>query len=90
MHHEYEDKYLLAEYLVRIKWIPSYLLLLTYPQVNTAAAAQLNALEAIGVTEKHLAQLREWSKHRSISLRLRAEEKTTFLRKVSAIEEQSD
>lgn len=54
-------------------------------QVNVAIAAQMNAFVAIGLTEKQLTQMREWAKTRSVTIRLRAEEKCKFLRKVRGV-----
>lgn len=65
--HKYEDKYTLAESLATV-----------------GAAGHLNCLEAIGFTETHLNELYEWV-HRdktSVTIRLEAEEKCEFLRKV--------
>ncbi len=70
--HEYEDKYLLIEFLT----------------TNTISSV-LTALEAMGLTEKALAQMQDWSKKRSVNLRLKAEEKCKFLRK-AVREVQSD
>ncbi len=62
--HEYEDKYLLAEFLM----------------ANTISSL-LAALEVMGLTEKILV-LQEWAKKRSVTLRLKSEEKCKFLCKV--------
>lgn len=64
--HQYEDKYLLAEFVA----------------TNTIASL-MHALSALGVTEKHLAQMKEWSKKRSVTIRLRAEENCKFVRKAT-------
>lgn len=45
---------------------------------NTALAAEVNCLELIGVSTKHLQTLREWAKDRSVTLRLKAEERCSF------------
>eukprot|EP01122_Echinamoeba_exundans_P006772 TRINITY_DN1971_c0_g2_i1.p1 TRINITY_DN1971_c0_g2~~TRINITY_DN1971_c0_g2_i1.p1 ORF type:complete len:992 (+),score=172.24 TRINITY_DN1971_c0_g2_i1:130-3105(+) len=45
---------------------------------NSALAAQLNVLEALGVTEKILHKLVQWSEKRSVTLRFKAEEKCEF------------
>jgi hypothetical protein len=63
--HEYEDKYLLAEFVV-----------------NTSISAILNVLSSLGVSDKQLAQLHEWSRTRSVTVRLKAQENCKFLRKV--------
>ena len=62
--HEYEDKYLLAEFLT-----------------NASVASHASALDYLGVTEKPLEQLKEWSQKNSVSLRLNVEETCAFLRK---------
>lgn len=49
---------------------------------NSAINAHLKVLEAMGLTKAQLSQLKEGSKSRSISLRLKIEEKCKFLRKV--------
>ncbi len=63
--HDYEDKYLLAEFLT-----------------NNTIASLLTSLDSLGLNEKNLVQLKEWSKNRSVTLRLKAEERCRFLRKV--------
>lgn len=50
--------------------------------VNSAINAQIAALDALGLTEKHYTQVKEWAKSRSVTIRLRAEENCKFLRKV--------
>ena len=64
--HQYDDKYLLAEFVAS----------------NTISSI-MHVLTTLGVNEKHLAQLKEWSKKRSVSLRLRAEENCKFIRKAT-------
>lgn len=49
---------------------------------NSAINAHFRVLEALGLTKAQLSQLKEASKTRSISLRLKTEEKCKFLRKV--------
>jgi len=49
---------------------------------TTAVAATLNVLSNLGCSTKTLDKLREWNKTRSVTLRLKAEEKCKFLRKV--------
>lgn len=56
--------------------------LLAESLTNSSIAALLSFLESIGLTEKQFAQLKEWNKSRSVTLRLKAEEKCKFLRKV--------
>lgn len=48
---------------------------------NTALASQIHCLELIGLDAKVLETLKEWSKNRSVSVRLSAEEKCVFERK---------
>jgi len=57
---------------------------------NTMIAALLNTLETLGLDPKGAAQLIEWSKQRSVSLRFAAEEKCTFIKEVSREEEDPD
>ncbi len=55
---------------------------------NTAAAAELNVLELLGLDIKGLKTLREWaSKNRSVTLRFKAEERCDFDREVTREEE---
>lgn len=61
--HQYDDKYLLAEFLTRV-----------------AVAAALQSLEGVGLSAQKLAQLREWARTRSVTLRLAAQEDCRFLR----------
>lgn len=61
--HQYDDKYLLAEFLTRV-----------------SVAAVLQALGSVGLTDQKLAQLREWARTRSVTLRLVAQEDCKFLR----------
>ena len=61
--HQYDDKYLLAEFLTRI-----------------SVAAALQTLGSFGLTAEKLAQLREWARTRSVTLRLVAQEDCKFLR----------
>ncbi len=49
---------------------------------NNTIGALLVSLENVGLNEKGLVQLKEWAKNRSVTLRLKAEEKCKFLRKV--------
>src|SRR2546421_566387 len=66
LHHQYIDKYGLAEYLT-----------------NTSIAATLNALELMGLSEKTLKQIKEWSKQRSVTLVLKSEERCSFNRETT-------
>jgi hypothetical protein len=50
---------------------------------NTAIAAQLNCLDALGVNEKHLKQMKEWSQNLSVTLRLKSEEKCSFVKEAT-------
>jgi hypothetical protein len=50
---------------------------------NTAVAAQLNALEALGLNEGSLKQLLSWAASRSVSLRLKAEERCVFVKETT-------
>jgi hypothetical protein len=70
--HTYNDKYLLAEFLT-----------------NTSIAAVLNVLETVGLSVEGVSKLVEWSKaqQRSVSLRLSAEERTTFVKETTREEE---
>jgi hypothetical protein len=45
---------------------------------NCAVAATVNAVEAMGLDQQGLAKLRQWAGERSVTLRLKAEEKCTF------------
>lgn len=54
---------------------------------NGALAAQLNCLELLGLNAKTLKQLKDWSEKRSVTLRLKAEEKCVFDREVTREEE---
>ena len=54
---------------------------------NTALAAQVNVLEMFGINPKTLKQLKEWSEDRSVTLRLKAEEKCAFDREEKREEE---
>jgi hypothetical protein len=56
--------------------------LLAESLTNNALGAYLVCYENLGLTEKQLTQLKDWSKTRSVTLRLKAEEKCKFLRKV--------
>lgn len=56
--------------------------LLAESLTNSSIAALLSFFESIGLTEKQFTQLKEWSKSRSVTLRVKAEEKCKFLRKV--------
>jgi hypothetical protein len=56
--------------------------LLVESLTNSTIVALLSVLENLGLTVKQFAQLKEWSKTRSVTLRLKAEEKCKFLRKV--------
>eukprot|EP01125_Pyxidicula_operculata_P009141 TRINITY_DN302_c1_g1_i1.p1 TRINITY_DN302_c1_g1~~TRINITY_DN302_c1_g1_i1.p1 ORF type:complete len:995 (+),score=364.51 TRINITY_DN302_c1_g1_i1:284-3268(+) len=73
--HAYDDKYLLAEYMTK-----------------TAMAAQLIALQHLGLSltdEKNgFPKLKEWTNSlRSVSLRFRAQETCTFVKKIERKEE---
>lgn len=57
VHHLYEDKFLLAEFIT-----------------NSALAAQLNVLEAMGLTGEHIETLRAWTANQVVYLRFSAEE----------------
>ena len=50
-------------------------------------AAQVNVLEMLGVNPKTLKTIKEWSTERSVTLRLKAEEKCAFDRKEQREEE---
>merc|ERR1712137_300973 len=54
---------------------------------NTTFAGQLNCLEALGIDRDSLDDLRNWAKKRTVTLRLHAEERCTFDRKVEREEE---
>jgi hypothetical protein len=56
--------------------------LLAESLTNISLGAFLVCFENLGLTDKQLAQLKDWSKTRSVTLRLKAEEKCKFLRKV--------
>ena len=45
---------------------------------NTALASQLNCLEALGLEEKGLRQLLKWAQTRSVTLRLKSEERCNY------------
>ena len=62
--HEYNDKYVLAEFLT-----------------STCLAAEINALEYLGLSADHLQQLREWSAEKAVTLRFSTEERCAFDRK---------
>lgn len=64
VHHEYEDKYILSEFLA-----------------NSTIAALLNNFEYLGVTSKPFEQLKDWTKTKNVTLRLKAQEECKFLRK---------
>jgi hypothetical protein len=49
---------------------------------RTFVAASVQTLDAVGATAKHLEKMKEWAKSRSVTLRLKAEERCKFLRKV--------
>src|SRR5690348_12643252 len=68
--HQYDDKYLLSEFLC-----------------NAALAAQLNCLEHLGLDAKKLKTLKDWSETRSVTVRVKAEERCVFLREVKREEE---
>eukprot|EP00026_Physarum_polycephalum_P002207 Phypoly_transcript_02212.p1 GENE.Phypoly_transcript_02212~~Phypoly_transcript_02212.p1 ORF type:complete len:944 (+),score=196.07 Phypoly_transcript_02212:68-2899(+) len=70
VHHEYEDKYVLSEFLA-----------------TSAIATFLNSLEFLGLTGKNWEQVKEWSKQKNVTLRLRADESCKFLKKVVRTEE---
>eukprot|EP01122_Echinamoeba_exundans_P012393 TRINITY_DN5163_c0_g1_i1.p1 TRINITY_DN5163_c0_g1~~TRINITY_DN5163_c0_g1_i1.p1 ORF type:complete len:964 (-),score=215.79 TRINITY_DN5163_c0_g1_i1:8-2899(-) len=58
---------------------------------NAALAAQLNVLELLGLTEKSLKKLISWAQSRSVTIRLKAEERCVFdreeTRKVESVTE---
>mmetsp|Transcript_30055 Transcript_30055/g.58984 ORF Transcript_30055/g.58984 Transcript_30055/m.58984 type:complete len:1069 (-) Transcript_30055:264-3470(-) len=64
VHHQYQDKYLLAEFLVN----------------SAVASQLNCLIQIIGISEEQLAQLGQWSSSGIVSLRLRSEETCTFLR----------
>jgi hypothetical protein len=49
---------------------------------QTFLASSVNALDAVGVTTSAFSKMKEWAEKRSVTLRLKAEEKCKFLRKV--------
>jgi len=61
--------------------------LLVEQMTCAAAASQLNCLVALGLTAEHLATLRQWASHNSVSLQFRAEERCTFLRETTRKED---
>eukprot|EP01064_Diplonema_japonicum_P021011 TRINITY_DN3055_c0_g1_i1.p1 TRINITY_DN3055_c0_g1~~TRINITY_DN3055_c0_g1_i1.p1 ORF type:complete len:924 (+),score=285.24 TRINITY_DN3055_c0_g1_i1:65-2773(+) len=64
VHHQYSDKYILAEVMT-----------------GAAMASKLATLERIGLTQDGLKQLKEWSKTKSVTLRLKATETCKFKEK---------
>ncbi len=48
---------------------------------NNTISTLLALLEQLGITEKHLGQLKDWAKTRSVTIRFKSEEKCKFLRK---------
>lgn len=50
---------------------------------NTAIAAELNNLDLLGVTDKHLTTMKKWVQTRSVTLRLKSEERCTFVREAT-------
>jgi len=50
---------------------------------NTSLAAQLTCMELLGLDMKSLQQLKQWSASRTITLRLKAEERCTFDREIT-------
>jgi len=57
--------------------------------LNTTCASFVNALEPLGLSEKNLATLKEWSTSRSVSLRFSSEETCKFLHKRERVNKQS-
>src|SRR5579871_1117882 len=72
--HQYDDKYLLAEFVTKL-----------------TVASLFQCFEVVGLTPEALAQLTEWAKRRSVTLRLSAEETCKCIReerrKVESAEE---
>eukprot|EP00026_Physarum_polycephalum_P001947 Phypoly_transcript_01950.p1 GENE.Phypoly_transcript_01950~~Phypoly_transcript_01950.p1 ORF type:complete len:961 (+),score=229.34 Phypoly_transcript_01950:117-2999(+) len=64
VHHEYDDKYILSEFLA-----------------NSTIATFINSLDSVGLNGKAWEQVKEWSKTRNVTLRLRAEEGCKFIKK---------
>lgn len=56
---------------------------------NAALAAELNCLEALGIDSKKLKTFLSWSKSRSVTLRLKAEQRCEFLREIKREENSS-
>ncbi len=54
---------------------------------KTGLVAQLQCLEQLGINAKSLRQIKEWSRERSVTLRLKAEEKCVFDREEKREEE---
>lgn len=50
---------------------------------NTAIAAELNVLDLLGVTDKHLSTMRKWVQSRSVTLRLKSEERCSFIKETT-------
>lgn len=49
---------------------------------QTFVAAVMQTLDAVGVSAGSFAKMKDWSKSRSVTVRLKAEERCKFLRKV--------
>mmetsp|Transcript_37829 Transcript_37829/g.100542 ORF Transcript_37829/g.100542 Transcript_37829/m.100542 type:complete len:938 (+) Transcript_37829:111-2924(+) len=64
--HRYEDKFFLAEMVVKL-----------------GLASVVQTLGVLGLTEEQLKALVAWSQSRSVSLRLKAEEKCSFVKEVT-------
>jgi len=67
VHHQYQDKYLLAEFLVN----------------SAVASQLNSLIQIVSISKEQLAQLQQWSSMGTVSLRLRSEETCTFLREES-------
>lgn len=48
---------------------------------NVAGAAQMNALEGLGISREHLSTLREWAKTKAVILRFKSEETCELVKK---------
>src|SRR5690348_1739344 len=50
---------------------------------NTAIAAEMNCLDLLGVSDKHIATMKKWVQSRSVTLRLKSEERCSFVREAT-------
>lgn len=50
---------------------------------NTSIAAQINCLDILGANEKHLQTMKQWAQNRSVTLRLKSEERCVFDRETT-------